>query len=153
MTHWRACAPHACVDLCRHLCTDVRVLLRNRCAYTNWTKNATDCGDFFTDGQAMSMYKKHVAKVLFRVNTITGTPYRLDPTIMGAPCGTTTHELAQTRAPCCMLNSAWKVGLKHAGMRPGTCAERSLINVMLGKRAQRALMREVYRSLGSTGTT
>ena len=55
-----------------------------RCAYTNWSTTAHECDDFFTDPQAMSLFKQHIAKVAFRSNSITGVPYNLDATIMGA---------------------------------------------------------------------
>ena len=55
----------------------------NRCAYTNWTTTATDCNDFFTDPNAIQLYKNHIRTVLTRVNTVTGIPYGSDPTIMG----------------------------------------------------------------------
>ena len=58
-----------------------RVLIR--CAYTNWTTTATDCNDFFTDPNAIQLYKNHIRTVLTRVNTVTGIPYGSDPTIMG----------------------------------------------------------------------
>ena len=55
----------------------------NRCAYTNWTTTATDCNDFFTDPNAIQLYKNHLRTALTRVNTVTGIPYGSDPTIMG----------------------------------------------------------------------
>lgn len=54
-----------------------------RCAYTNWTTTATSCDDFFTDPNAIQLYKNHIRTVLTRVNTVTGIPYGSDPTIMG----------------------------------------------------------------------
>ncbi|CAK0785548.1 hypothetical protein CVIRNUC_008758 [Coccomyxa viridis] len=53
-----------------------------KCAYTNWTTTATDCNDFFTDPNAIQLYKNHIRTVLTRVNTVTGIPYGSDPTIM-----------------------------------------------------------------------
>ncbi len=54
-----------------------------RCAYTNWTTTATDCDDFFTDPNAIQLYKNHIRTILTRVNTVTGIQYGADPTIMG----------------------------------------------------------------------
>ena len=54
-----------------------------RCAYTNWTTTATDCDDFFTDPNAIQLYKNHIRTILTRVNTVTGIKYGADPTIMG----------------------------------------------------------------------
>lgn len=75
-----------------------------RCAYTNWSTTARDCSDFFTDGQALSMFKRHIARIAFRNNTLTGIPYNQDPAIFGAlprtilylpqPCGPASHMMA-----------------------------------------------------------
>jgi len=54
-----------------------------RCAYTNWTTTATGCDDFFTDPNAIQLYKNHIRTILTRVNSVTGIPYGSDPTIMG----------------------------------------------------------------------
>ncbi len=54
-----------------------------RCAYTNWTTSAKDCNDFYTDVNAIKLYKQHVKRVLKRVNTVTGVAYANDPTILG----------------------------------------------------------------------
>ena len=56
-----------------------------RCAYTNWSTTAHDCSDFFTDGEARSLFKRHIARIAFRNNTLTGIPYNQDPAIFGAP--------------------------------------------------------------------
>ncbi|CAL5224413.1 g7095 [Coccomyxa viridis] len=53
-----------------------------KCAYTNWTTTATDCDDFFTDPNAIQLYKNHIRTILTRVNTVTGIKYGADPTIM-----------------------------------------------------------------------
>lgn len=58
-----------------------------RCSYTNWTTSAHGCDDFFTDRQAIDMYKAHTSKVLNRVNTVTGIPYNQDSTIFGKALG------------------------------------------------------------------
>ncbi len=55
-----------------------------RCSYTNWTTTALTCDDFYTDPNAIQLYKNHVKTMLTRVNTVTGIPYGNDPTIMGA---------------------------------------------------------------------
>ncbi len=55
-----------------------------RCSYTNWTSTARQCDDFFSDRNAIELYKNHVKKVLTRVNTVTGLTYGSDPTIFGA---------------------------------------------------------------------
>lgn len=55
-----------------------------RCSYTNWTSTARECDDFFSDRNAIDLYKNHVKKVLTRVNTVTGLTYGSDPTIFGA---------------------------------------------------------------------
>jgi mannan endo-1,4-beta-mannosidase len=60
------------------------VSAQHRCAYTNWTTTATSCNDFFSDPNAIQLYKNHVRTMLTRVNTVTGIPYGNDPTIMGA---------------------------------------------------------------------
>ncbi|CAL8463704.1 g3238 [Coccomyxa elongata] len=54
-----------------------------KCAYTNWTTTAKDCNDFYTDVNAVKLYKQHVKRVLKRVNTVTGVAYANDPTILG----------------------------------------------------------------------
>lgn len=56
-----------------------------RCSYTNWTTTALGCDDFYTDPNAIQLYKNHVKTMLTRVNTVTGIAYGNDPTIMGAP--------------------------------------------------------------------
>ena len=56
----------------------------DRCSYTNWTSTARQCDDFFSDRNAIDLYKNHVKKVLTRVNTVTGLTYGSDPTIFGA---------------------------------------------------------------------
>lgn len=56
-----------------------------RCAYTNWTATAKDCNDFYTDVNAIKLYKRHVKTVLKRVNTVSGISYANDPTILGKP--------------------------------------------------------------------
>ena len=43
------------------------------------------CDDFYTDPNAIKLYKNHVRTMLTRVNTVTGLTYGNDPTIMGAP--------------------------------------------------------------------
>jgi hypothetical protein len=68
---------HAHVQMCGLHAT-------RRCAYTNWSATARDCSDFFTDGEARSLFKRHIARVAFRVNTLTGLPYNQDPAIFGA---------------------------------------------------------------------
>ena len=55
-----------------------------RCSYTNWTSTARQCDDFFSDRNAINLYKNHVKTVLTRVNTVTGQTYGSDPTIFGA---------------------------------------------------------------------
>ena len=57
-----------------------------RCSYTNWTSSAHSCDDFYTDRQAINLYKNHVTRVLTRVNTVTGVAYNRDDTIFGEPC-------------------------------------------------------------------
>ena len=55
-----------------------------RCSYTNWTYgSAQQCDDFFSNRQAINLYKNHVKAVLTRKNTITGVTYGSDPTIFG----------------------------------------------------------------------
>ena len=55
-----------------------------RCGFTNWTTTALGCDDFYTDPNAIQLYKNYVRTVLQRVNSVTGVPYASDPTIMGA---------------------------------------------------------------------
>ncbi|CAK0785325.1 hypothetical protein CVIRNUC_008532 [Coccomyxa viridis] len=52
-----------------------------KCSYTNWTSSAHSCDDFYTDRQAINLYKNHVTRVLTRVNTVTGVAYNRDDTI------------------------------------------------------------------------
>ncbi|CAL8463699.1 g3233 [Coccomyxa elongata] len=54
-----------------------------KCSYTNWTSTARQCDDFFSDRNAIDLYKNHVKKVLTRINTVTGLTYGSDPTIFG----------------------------------------------------------------------
>lgn len=58
-----------------------------RCSYTNWTTTAMGCDDFYTDPNAIQLYKNHVRTMLTRVNTVTGLEYGSDPTIMGESPG------------------------------------------------------------------
>ena len=55
-----------------------------RCGFTNWTTTALGCDDFYTDPNAIAIYKNYVKTVLTRVNSVTGITYSDDPTIMGA---------------------------------------------------------------------
>jgi mannan endo-1,4-beta-mannosidase len=45
------------------------------------------CDDFYTDPNAIQLYKNHVRTMLTRVNTVTGLEYGSDPTIMGESPG------------------------------------------------------------------
>ena len=60
-------------------------LVFRRCGFTNWTTTALGCDDFYTDPNAIQLYKNYVRTVLTRVNSLTGVAYGADPTIMGAP--------------------------------------------------------------------
>ena len=79
-----------------------------RCSYTNWTSSAHSCDDFYTDRQAINLYKNHVNRVLTRVNTVTGVAYNRDDTIFGEHCVlarmlTELHACslaARSRSPC-----------------------------------------------------
>ena len=53
-----------------------------KCAYTNWTKTAKGCDDFWTDKAAIKLYKKNSERITGRVNTLTGIAYKDDPTIL-----------------------------------------------------------------------
>ena len=57
-----------------------------RCAYAKWSTSAKDCSDFFIDPQVRSMFKRNIAKIAFRNNTITGIPYNRESTILGVFC-------------------------------------------------------------------
>jgi mannan endo-1,4-beta-mannosidase len=59
----------------------------HRCGFTNWTTTALGCDDFYTDPNAIAIYKNYVKTILTRVNTVTGLTYADDPTIMGALLG------------------------------------------------------------------
>lgn len=53
-----------------------------KCAYTNWTRTAHGCDDFWTDQNAIKLYKKNSEVITGRVNTLTGVAYKEDPTIL-----------------------------------------------------------------------
>ena len=46
-----------------------------------WSDTADTHDDFFTDAQARDLFLAHAAAVTGRVNSITGVPYKDDPTI------------------------------------------------------------------------
>lgn len=54
--------------------------------YIQWAKNAgvpvNGDDDFYTNAVVKGYYRNHLQKVLTRVNTVSGTAYRDDPTIM-----------------------------------------------------------------------
>ncbi|CAA0827035.1 Mannan endo-1-4-beta-mannosidase 7, partial [Striga hermonthica] len=54
--------------------------------YVSWAKNAgaqtKSDDDFYTNEVVKEYYKRHVQRVLNRINTITGVAYKDDPTIM-----------------------------------------------------------------------
>lgn len=52
-----------------------------RCWYTNLTNTASDCDDFYTDPNAITLYKNWVQTITSRVNSISGVTYGSDPTI------------------------------------------------------------------------
>jgi len=54
-----------------------------KCYYTNFTTTALDCDDFFTDKNAIQLYKDNAKAIAGRVNTITGVTYGQDPNIFG----------------------------------------------------------------------
>lgn len=54
-----------------------------RCYYTNYTTTASTCDDFFTDTNAIQLYKDWVKTITSRNNSITGVTYGNDPTIFG----------------------------------------------------------------------
>jgi len=49
--------------------------------YIEWSPTAGSKTDFYTDWHCREQYKAHVRAFVNRVNTITGIPYREDPTI------------------------------------------------------------------------
>jgi len=51
--------------------------------YVEWSPSAASHDDFYTDSQTRDWYRAHAARVLGRVNTLSGIPYRDDPTIFG----------------------------------------------------------------------
>jgi mannan endo-1,4-beta-mannosidase len=53
-----------------------------KCWYTNSTLTATGCDDFFTDVNAIQLYKDYAKAIITRKNTITNLTYADDPTIM-----------------------------------------------------------------------
>ena len=55
--------------------------MARRCWYTNNTDTAEGCDDFWTNAEAIQMYKDSAKAVLSRKNTITGLTYGQDPTI------------------------------------------------------------------------
>lgn len=52
-----------------------------RCWYTNNTETAEGCDDFWTNPEAIQLYKDSVRTILTRKNTINGLTYGQDPTI------------------------------------------------------------------------
>ena len=58
-----------------------RSLFPCRCWYTNLTNTASNCDDFYTDANAITLYKGWVKTIASRVNSITGATYGSDPTI------------------------------------------------------------------------
>jgi mannan endo-1,4-beta-mannosidase len=50
--------------------------------YVAWSDTATDRTDFYTDPTCKDLYRSYVQHVLTRTNSLTGTQYRDDPTIM-----------------------------------------------------------------------
>ncbi|CAA0833701.1 Mannan endo-1-4-beta-mannosidase 7 [Striga hermonthica] len=57
-----------------------------RSQYVSWAKSAgaqtSSDDDFYTNEVVKDYYKKHVQRILNRINTITGVAYKDDPTIM-----------------------------------------------------------------------
>ena len=51
--------------------------------YVEWSPSAASHDDFYTDPQARDWYRAHAARVLGRVNTLSGIAYRDDPAIFG----------------------------------------------------------------------
>ena len=54
----------------------------SRCWYTNSTLTANNCDEFYTDPNAIMLYKQYAKTIITRVNTITNVSYANDPTIM-----------------------------------------------------------------------
>ena len=52
-----------------------------RCWYTNNTETAEGCDDFWTNAEAIQLYKDSVKAILTRTNTLNGLQYGQDPTI------------------------------------------------------------------------
>eukprot|EP00854_Cymbomonas_tetramitiformis_P018004 gene18004-21442_t len=50
--------------------------------YVRWSTTATQNVDFYNDSECRQMYVNHVEKIITRINHISGTIYRNDPTIM-----------------------------------------------------------------------
>jgi len=50
--------------------------------YVEWSDTASSHDDFYTDEACKTMYKNYVKHMISRKNSITGTPYMEDPTIM-----------------------------------------------------------------------
>ncbi|WP_152039929.1 glycoside hydrolase 5 family protein [Salinigranum salinum] len=50
--------------------------------YVNWSDTASDRTDFYEDDQCQSMYQDYIEYVLTRENTLTGTEFRNEPSIM-----------------------------------------------------------------------
>lgn len=53
-----------------------------RCWYTNQSRTARNCDDFFTDENAIRYYLQNAETIMNRQNTITNLAYNEDPTIM-----------------------------------------------------------------------
>jgi len=51
--------------------------------YVEWSPSAASHDDFYTDAETRDRYRNHAAKVLGRVNTLSGIAYRDDPVIFG----------------------------------------------------------------------
>jgi len=52
-----------------------------KCYYTNYTTTASSCDDFFSDANAITLYKNWVQTLATHNNSITGVTYGNDPTI------------------------------------------------------------------------
>ncbi|KAK9815119.1 hypothetical protein WJX73_008049 [Symbiochloris irregularis] len=53
-----------------------------KCWYTNQSKTATNCDDFFTDATCVNDYLLNAKNIMNRMNTVTKIAYNEDPTIM-----------------------------------------------------------------------
>ena len=101
------------------VCRDMIWPAACRCSYTNWTSSAHSCDDFYTDRQAINLYKNHVSRVLTRVNTVTGVAYNRDDTIFGQPPAL---ACILTELHACSLTTRSKTSRLLSSRPPGTSA-------------------------------